>query len=272
MWTMVLILGMGMAVDPVRLGLAVVMVSRRRPMVNLLAFWLGGIVAGIGVGIAVLVVMREVALAAMENATSAFSSVTSEFTIITGGRLYIALGLFALLVVAVISARARIATRLSEPVFTPATSPVPVGGNAATLVEERPTAEPPAEVEEPPSRNLFARLGACTHDMLNRDRAWPAFVVGLASSFPPYEGIILLSIIMASGAAVGTQFSALIVFVLIVLAVIEIPLVGYLAMPDKTLAVMLQIQTWLRTYRRQIVQTILTVTGVLLLVQGVLAL
>ena len=38
-----------MAIDPARLGLAVVMLSRRRPMRNLFAFWVGGMLAGIGV-------------------------------------------------------------------------------------------------------------------------------------------------------------------------------------------------------------------------------
>ncbi len=67
MWTMVLLLGLGMAIDPAHLGLAVVMLSRRRPMLNLFAFWVGGMVAGVGIALAVLVFMRDVALAAIQG-------------------------------------------------------------------------------------------------------------------------------------------------------------------------------------------------------------
>ncbi len=54
-------LGLGMAIDPARLGLAVVMLSRRRPMLNLFAFWVGGMVAGNRHRPTVLVFMRDVA-------------------------------------------------------------------------------------------------------------------------------------------------------------------------------------------------------------------
>ena len=60
-----------MAIDPARLGLAVVMLSRRRPMLNLFAFWVGGMVAGVGIALAVLVFMRDVALAAIQGVVSA---------------------------------------------------------------------------------------------------------------------------------------------------------------------------------------------------------
>ena len=42
MWTYVLIVGAGMLMDPVRIGIAAILMSRRRTIVNLLAFWLGG--------------------------------------------------------------------------------------------------------------------------------------------------------------------------------------------------------------------------------------
>ncbi len=69
MWTMVPF-GVG-RIDPARLGLAVVMLSRRRPMLNLFAFWVGGMRRGCRIALAVLVFMRDVALAAIQGVVSA---------------------------------------------------------------------------------------------------------------------------------------------------------------------------------------------------------
>ena len=59
MWAAVLYIGLVMATDPIRLGLALVLVTRRRPVLNLFAFWLGGMLAGILVATAVLVLARD---------------------------------------------------------------------------------------------------------------------------------------------------------------------------------------------------------------------
>jgi hypothetical protein len=250
MWTMVLLMGFGMAIDPARLGLALVMLSRRRPMVNLFAFWVGGMVAGIGIGLAVLVLMRDVALVALHSAASMANDVRGSVAFLSGGRLQITVGVIMLLLAARMVARAR------------ARAGVPAGiadcGMSAIALQERPVGP-------------FARLGARTQEMLNCDVVWPAFVVGVASS-PPVESLIALTFIMASGAAIGTQFSAFLVFTLIVLAVIEIPLIGYLAMPQKTEELMLRFQDWTRTHRQQISLTIVTGAGFLFVFQGVAAL
>jgi Sap, sulfolipid-1-addressing protein len=245
MWTFVLMLGVGLAIDPVRLGLTVVMMSQRRPIRNLLAFWGGGMLAGVGIGIAVLLLMGESALVAIRAVGSAISELRSATVIFDGPRLQIIGGTMLLITLVMSERRARAAAR------------VPVAsGTGSTLVREG------------PSRNPFVRLGAIAQNLMNCDNVWPAFLIGL-SSFPPYEGVVLLGIIMASGTAIGTQFGALMVFFLILLAAVEIPLVAYLVTPDKTLAAMLKAQDWLRAYRRQIGQVIVGVTGAVFLVGGV---
>lgn len=254
MWAIVVVAGLGMAIDPVRLGLAVVMLARRKPVLNLAAFWLGGVVAGIGIAIGVLLLLRDVALVAIRNLVAVVGQLRAGTFIFEGPRLMITIGLLSLVLLAVTMARAKAAARV---VAGPATT---AGDGTAVLVDEQP----------PQSR--FARLGARTQAMLDGDSIWPAFVVGLITSFPPYEGVVVLAFIMASGAAIGTQFSAFIIFTLMVLAVIEIPLVCYLVVPQKTEAVMLRIQHWLRTYRQQIAQVILGFTGVVFLTQGLVAL
>ena len=249
MWTMVLFIGFGMAIDPVRLGMAVVLLSRRRPMVNLLAFWVGGMATAVAVGIAVLALLRDVALVAIRHANSLINDVRSEVTVLAGGRLQITIGVIMLLLAARMVARER--ARIGRPV------PVEVGGGGSALALE----------ERPPSP--FARLGARTQEMLNCDVVWPALVVGAGASFPPFEGVVILTIIMASRAELTTQLTAFIVFTILVLAVIEIPLVAYLAMPQRTEAVMLQVQNWVQGHRRQISLAILVGVGVIFVIQGV---
>lgn len=256
MWTIVLICGMGMAIDPVRIGLAVLMMSQRKPFRNLVAFWLGGMVAGVSVGLAALVVMRDLTLTALHFLADTFTKFRAATVVFSGGRLQITFAVLAFLILAVITIRARTAARVSAGVAEVADAG---GGNVATLVEERPG-------------NVFQRLGARSQDILSGDRFWPAFFVGLCSSFPPYEGWLVVAVIGASGTAVGTQFGALMLFMLMLLAVIEIPLICYLAVPAKTHAVMERIHTWMRAYRLQITQAIISFTGVMLMYEGVTSL
>jgi len=254
MWTLVLMFGLGLAIDPVRLALTMVMISRRRPILNLLAFWLGGITAGIGIGVVVLLMMREAALVAIRTVGSVITHVRTATVIFDGARFQIIMGLLLLVTLTVSEIRKRAAA--NSPVARVTSGG---GGNVATLVDER------------PSRNPFVRLGAISQNLLDCDRIWPAFAIGF-SSFPPYEGVVLLAFIMASGAAVGTQFGALMVFFLILFAAVEIPLVAYLVSPDKTQVVMLKLQDWLRIHRPQIAKFIIGGTGIVLLVGGVAAL
>lgn len=248
-----LLLGLGMAIDPARLGLAVVMLSRRRPMLNLFAFWVGGMVAGVGIALAVLVFMRDVALAAIQGVVSAANEFREAVGILAGGRLHIVIGVIMLLLAARMVARAgagRGTGRAS-------------GGSRRWNVGPGASAAPPG---------LVARLEVRTQQMLQGDVVWPAFVVGVASSAPPFESVVALTVIMASGAEIGTQLGAFVVFTLLVLAVIEIPLVAYLAIPQQTQQVMLRFQDWVRSNRRQISLTILIGVGFLFLYQGVTSL
>lgn len=250
MWTYVVCVGVGMLIDPVRIGIAAILMSRRRAIVNLLAFWVGGMVAGVTVGIAVLVLLHDIALVAIQGAVSMINDVRSAVIILTGPRLQITLGIAALLALVVMLRRdrAQVMTRV----------PVAVGGGGA-----------PDALPSPRKPTLASRLSASIHRMLESGFVWPAFVVGLTSTFPPIEGPMVLTVIMGSRTAAGTQFSAFIIFTLLVLAFVEIPLVSYLASPQKTEAAMVQMNNWITVHRRQIFETLLAVMGVVSLMQGV---
>jgi len=247
MWTTVLFLGLGMAIDPLRLGIAVVLVSRRRPVMNLLAFWLGGMLAGAALGLAVLILLRDVALAAIKSAASAVNDVRSTVVFLSGGRLQITLGVLALLSVVALLVREHVRARAR----------IGAGGDASDILTK------------PGKPGIFARLGAMNHNFLQRGFVWPAFVVGLGSATPPIECVMVLTVIMASGVAIGTQVCAFVVFTLIMLAVIEIPLIAYLAMPQRTQAVMQYLQNGVQLYRHRISQGALSIAGVVFMAQGI---
>jgi Sap, sulfolipid-1-addressing protein len=247
MWATVLFLGLGVVRDPIRLGIAVFLMSRRRAVLNLLAFWLGGMLAGISLAMAVLVVLRHTALVVIQNAASTFENVRSTVPIFTGGRLQITLGVLWLVIL--VGVRARQRARAGIP-----------GGDASALALQ------------PRTPTAFSRLSARAQDMLESGIVWPVFVAGYLSTVPPIEAPVVLTAIMASGAAIGTQFSAFVVFTVIALAFIEIPLVAYLAMPQKTQAVALLLHDWIRAHRRRIFETMLAVMGIVLVVKGMASL
>jgi hypothetical protein len=257
MWAAVLYIGLVMATDPIRMGLALVLVTRRRPALNLLAFWVGGILAGVVVATGALVLARDIAIPVIQAGVSTFEHLRSNIVILSGGRLHITLGVIALLAVLVLSARQRAREKtLAE---------VGVGDMSSVALAPRPTTP-------------IARMGARAHEMLNnQDMAKygslvPAFVVGLASTAPPIETVTSLTIIMASKAAVFEQFSAFLFFIVLVLTVIEIPLLGYLVMPERTHALMARVQDWVGIYGRKLAQGLLVVMGLVGVVQGLVSL
>lgn len=244
MWTAVFILGLSLAADPLRLGLVAVVLARRRPMRNLAAFWLGGMVASIGLGLAVLIIFRSIAITAIDHMVSALGNLRSSVVILTGGGLEVTLGVLLLLLSAGLMARQRAQQRVAAT------------GVPSVMVQQRPP-------------NTFERLAGRSQGMLKHDAAWPAFLVGLGSATPPVECVMLLTVIMASGATITTQMMAFVVFTFLVLALVEIPLLAYLATPRRAEAVMLRLNGWLHAYRGRIFQTMLAISGVVLVVKGV---
>jgi hypothetical protein len=215
--------GFGVFMDPTRLGLAAIMMSRRQAVRNLLAFWLGGMLSGITVGIVVLVLFRDIALAVIQNMVASMNEVRAAVGF-AGGRLQIAFGMLALVGLAVLVAR---------------------------------------------QRARVARIGQLTMSMVESGGHWPAFIVGLGSTVPPIEGPVALTVIMASKNETGTQFTAFVVFTLMMLLFVEIPILSYMAAPQRTEAAMLRLNGWIHGHRLQIMQATLALSGVLFVVQGV---
>lgn len=243
MWATVLVLALWVATDPTRLVVVVTLMSRARPKHTLIAYWFGGVTAGIAPGIGVvglMLVMRNSTPLAMQDWRSAVSR-------FTGGYFQIAIGVFALLIAALLSARFRVRQRVE----------VPTDGGI-----------PPGPDRPLNASAAIARVRGRAGRALHGGNPWFAFAIGLVSTMPPVDYLAVLIVIVSSGAAFGTQLSAVVMFTLVVLALVEIPLVGYLVMPAKTQAAVLQLQRLALAHRRRILIAVPAVAGVVLIVAG----
>jgi hypothetical protein len=235
-WGIVLLLGLSMAADPVRIGIAVLLISRPRPMINLLAYWLGGMATGIGLGIGALILLRDFLPNLVHDVTASF----------TGGHAKIVVGVIALLIAAV---------------------------NAVSLARQRAwvrtrSGDPSALAPQPSMPSAVSRLVARVRRVLEGGRPWVAFVAGLGQGPPPVEYLTALSVIVASGAAIGTQLCAAVAFTVAMFAIVEIPLVLYLVKPAQTETIMLSVNNWLRAHRRRILVVGAGVLGIVMVASG----
>jgi Sap, sulfolipid-1-addressing protein len=213
-----LVMALAVSVEPFRIGMTVLMLNRPRPMLQLLAFLCGGFTMGITVGLVVLFVFRRRLLGS---------------TYFTLPKVQILIGVLALVVAAVLAARAF--TGASTGRFDP--SP----GYLATRAQR----------------------------LLNGRSLWIAGIAGLGIALPSVDYVAALAVILASGAAAMTQVGALLMFNVVAFALVEIPLLAYLLAPQATRASMAALHDWIRSRRSVEVATLLATVGCFLLVVGV---
>ncbi|MDI3314312.1 MAG: GAP family protein [Mycobacterium sp.] len=228
------------AANPVRLGVALLLISRPRPLLNLLTFWLGAMTTGLTAGLCLLAAVHDFGPTVTQSVSALASSSVAR-------RAHIAIG------IVVLSAAALIAVGFSvRRIRTPS-----MGGGVW------------AAAPQPRTPGAVTRLRGRARDVLHGKSLWPAFVVGLSSGFPAVEYPVALAVIAASGGTIGTQLGAVVMFVVVMLAVIEIPLLSYPARPAQTHAVMMQLHEWVRPRRRRILALSLGAVAVLIMATGI---
>jgi hypothetical protein len=235
MWGAVLTLALVTTADPVRIGIAVLLFSRTRPAVHLLALWLGGMAAGVAMAVGVLFGVRGLVPGPVEGVHRAATSSTA-------GHIQIAIGVLALGVAASVAA--------GLPSRRRARSAVP-GGRS------------PGQPEPAKSSRLLARA----LNALRSGPPWTTFVVGVVIS-TDFRYLAALSAILASGVVVGAQVGAAALYTIVALAFVEIPLVARLAVPAKTHAVMSDIHDWVSAHRRGVFGAVVALLGVFLVAAG----
>jgi hypothetical protein len=260
MWSSVLVMGLLTGLDPMRIGITLLVISRPRPVQNLLAYGIGNLIACIFTVVLPLSVV---------HVTPTFKSFADSFaTSSTVRHIQIGMGVLALSVAALMTVHSLTRARQRAHLATPA-------DNTATPVLDSNT-PPPISWLLGPAQDPATEGGSATRQLLGRAHNawesgswWVSLVIGLALG-PPLDGVLfLLAIIVASGTMFGTQVGAAVVFVVGLLSVVEITLASYLVTPAKTQAVLQLLHDWARAHRRKILLAVCTVGGVALVASGV---
>ena len=236
MCSAVLVLALIAAMDPVRIGIVALLISRPRPMPNLFAFWLGGMATGIALALVVLLFLRDLTLSMMRLVVSVVSGPIVAYT-------QLAIGALALQIAVLFGVRFWARQR----------TPVGVTRSGPSVL-----------VLEPNSSTGSSRLSI--RGQLERGSLPVAFVAGIWLATPPVEYLGAMVAILASGAAAGAQVSAALMFTVVAFAIVEIPLISYLATPARTQAVLLRLHEWIRARRQPILTVVVGACGLLLVV------
>src|SRR4051794_25680644 len=131
-WGAVLVMALAAMADPLRIGITVLVISRPRPMLQLLAFWLGGLAMGFGVGLSVLLLLHDLAL-------DFFKDLESTTATSTVGLVQVTIGVLAFLLAAMIAMRFP-SRRRARAAVPDVETQAPAGGGAAPRARGRGTA------------------------------------------------------------------------------------------------------------------------------------
>jgi Sap, sulfolipid-1-addressing protein len=238
MCSAVIALSLLAAIDPVRIGITALLIAGPRPMLNLLAFWLGGMAAGIGAALAILLFLRGWTLSLMQAVMSSASTPLAAYVQVAVGVLAVSFG-------AVLLARRWAHQRPPAPLMA--------GDSSVLLLEPN---RPPA-ARRP---SIRGRLESGSLPV--------AFVAGVALATPPVEYMAAMLAIVASESAAPAQLGAALFFTVVAFTVVEVPLITYLTAPAQTLAVVHRLNDWIDARRNAIPAVVVAVVGVSLLANG----
>jgi hypothetical protein len=262
-----LMLGLGLftGINPIRVGITLLVISRPRPVQNLLAYGIGGLMVSIPCLLVPLLIL---------HVTPRLRSVVHDVaTPGTGAsaaarHIQVGLGVIVLSVAAVTAVRSlnRRRQRASVSTSVGTTSTVVVDSSPPTPIARllgRPQDEPTE------GGSALRRLLGRVRNAWANGSLWVSWVIGFLFGGPGADEMLyVVALIVASGAAIGTQVTAAIAFVVGVLVVVEVALACYLAKPAKTQALVERLHDWARTHRRKIMVTMCTVGGIWLLATG----
>jgi hypothetical protein len=256
MWGPVLVMALLVALDPVRLGILLLVISRPRPVQNLLAYWVASLTANLPLALVPLMVV---------HGTPTLRSFAQDLaTSSTVRHIQTGMGVLILSITAQMTVRSVLRRRKRAVLPAPADSTSALEPDSNTPAA---TLRLLSHVQDAATEggSAIRRLLGRAYDAWENGSLWVAWVIGFAFGGPGApELLVVLVIIMASGTAIGTQISAVIVFVFGMLAVVEIVLVIHLTTPTKTRL----LHNWVLAHRRKIVAAMCTVGGTWLVAGG----
>jgi hypothetical protein len=260
MWSSVLVLGLLTGINPVRIGIAVLVISRPRPVQNLLVY---------GAGCLTACVIAVAAPLTLMHSTPMFQPFVDGFATSPVVRyVQIGFGALALLVAALLAMHSLMRRRQRADLSPP-------GSSTRTLVTN-PSAPSPISrflggAQDAPTEGIsgIRRLLRHIRDAWKGGSLWVSFVIGFGfGGVEPDAGLFLLAFILTSGAGIGEQILAGIAFIVGILVVVEITLISYLVAPSKTQAVLQRLHDWALAHGRTILIIMCLIGGVALIVRG----
>jgi hypothetical protein len=105
---------------------------------------------------------------------------------------------------------------------------------------------------------------------LGRGSAWTTFVVGALLTLPGASYLAGLSRIDKLNYPTVQTVALVVAFNLIMLALLEIPLLGFVIAPDRTVELIERTKVWTSRHRRRAAVTLLTVVGTLLVIKALI--
>ncbi|WP_078289964.1 GAP family protein [Mycobacterium sp. D16R24] len=259
MWGSVLALVVLVALNPIRLGITLLVISRPQPVQNLLVYWAGCLIGCIPAVVAPLILL---------HVTPMFRSFAQSVAVSPAIRhVQLGMGALALSVAALIALWPRLRQRQRQ---------LQYAGEDALAPDPNPPTQNPisrllgrTEDTSTDGGSRLRRLLRKTASAWENGSLWVAFLIGLLlGGIEPDAGLFLIAILVTSGAALGTQITVAVVFIIGVLAIVELTLISYLVAPTKTQAVVQLLHDWALTHRRKILIAMCIVAGISLLIHG----
>lgn len=264
MWAAVFGVALMGALNPLRLSAILLMISRPRPVRSLLAFWVGAVTVAVALVLVPMVVLNDVhqveSLVREIGASSA-----ARYIKLSAGLLLLTMAVLMLISIvrrpdpAVTTTVAATATTRGGTVLDDSHEPQATGRHRA------PAEWSAATDGGPPIRRLLGR----TQDAWKRGSLWMALVIGFMSAPAPDAVLLVLAVVLTSGASIGIQLSAGVTYIVAMLVVVEAVIVSYAIIPARTECVLGRIRDWALRYRRQVVTGVLTMVGLGLTVTGI---
>jgi hypothetical protein len=261
MWGSLLGLALLISLNPMLLGMILLVISRPRPVQNLFVYWLGAMLVNLPLFLVPLA-MLHITPGFASFADGMASSADASPGVIRPAPLVLAVVLLAM---AAVMARPRVREGAN----------MPAGGGDASIMVLESHEPPPNPGPRGHAKNTAVKAFSAIQRMYGRLFAtwengslWVALVFGM--TYLPSATLVLLidTTIVASGAGIGEQVIGAIAFVVGFLAVLEIVLISYLVAPERTEVLLRPLHEWARAHNRHILLVFFVLVAIWQLARG----
>jgi hypothetical protein len=139
---------------------------------------------------------------------------------------------------------------------------VAIAVRSGRAVQWHPRRRSQNEAKPSPRPSLYERT-------VGHDSVWIAWAAGALYSAPGAYYLAGLALLAKLGAPAATNVLAILGFNLIMFALVELPLIGFVVAPDRTRSVTERLNHWMADHRRTLITLVAGAGGAYLLVLGV---